>query len=98
MKFVVALAHPAVFLSFMAVSMLLWMPFGVGYYDSPLDSRVTRIAIRAFAYGFVVLALVGCVSALRPRLVVNRLVVASLALVVALLGVGAMLWWLHQRA
>ena len=80
-----------------AATIILWMPFGLGYYDWPWEEPGARLSMAAFVLGVPLYAAVGCVSALVPRPSTFRLVVASGALVVGVVGVLAMFHWLKTH-
>jgi hypothetical protein len=80
-----------------AATILLWMPFGLGYYDWAWERPTARLSMAAFALGVPLCGALGCVSALVPRPSTFRLLVAFCALVVGVIGLLAMFHWLRTH-
>lgn len=78
----------------LAATILLWMPFGTGYYDWPWEKPAARIAMVAFALGVPIYAAIGCVLATVPKPSPFRLGIAACALLAGLYGAMGMLNWL----
>ena len=76
-----------------AISVLLWMPFGMGYYGWPWERVSFRILIQVVAFAFVVFSGGGLLFALRADRKVFRLVTGIVALLVTAYGVFALYSW-----
>jgi hypothetical protein len=96
MKILQTVTHPMILIVLAAISALLWMPFGIGYYEWPWKNLSMRALIQGFAIGFVLLAIMGCVISARPQLSVGRLAVSVLSAIVALYCLFAMYHWMGR--
>ena len=75
----------------MLASVILWMPFGMGYYGWPWQRQAWRVVLYAFVFALPIGASVGCFAAFRGGFSFRRFCVPFLALLSGLLGVLAML-------
>jgi hypothetical protein len=96
MKSLRILTHPAVLIFLTVLSAILWMPFGIGYYDWPWQNRSMRFFIHFFVFGFMILAAISCIRAFRPKFLIVQFIISSLSLFVSLFGVFAMYWWVNK--
>ena len=87
--------HPAGMGLALAATIVLWMPFGMGYYGWPWERPAARLAMAAFALGVPLYAAIGCAAAAGPKPSPFRLGVAACTLLPGLCGALAMLHWLR---
>lgn len=99
MSMVMRLArHPAAISVLIAASLtsfLLWMPFGLGYYDFPWGNPHAVGLLATFVFTFPIACSLSSIGSLSPRFMPVRFVMSLPALLVSLHGVLHMLhWWL----
>lgn len=86
------ISHPLVLVLASAVSTVLWMPFGLGYYDFPWDNWIARLSLQSFAIGFPLLAGYSSVKSLRTHSFGVGLV-AFVSLIIGTYGCLQMIYW-----
>ena len=74
------------------VSILLWMPFGMGYYDFPWDRIEARIGIQVFAFCFIVFSLVLLIHYISNEKLIG-IGFSMLSLIVSLWSIFALYSW-----
>lgn len=88
--------HPVSLVSATSISVILWMPFGLGYYDFPWDRPLAVLLLLTFVVAFPTSAAAAIVRSCRPRFLPLRFVVAVLSLPVGICGLIHMLvWWIR---
>jgi hypothetical protein len=87
------MTHPLALWLIVAVSVVLWMPFGMGYYGWPWEQIFYRVLIQVVAFSFVVLSGVGLFLAFRAERKAFRVVTGIIALLVTVFGVLALYGW-----
>jgi hypothetical protein len=85
--------HPACLSLAAVASIILWMPFGMGYYGWPWHSASMRLMLACFVYSLPLIAVVGIIGAFTPSFSVVRALVSIGTLLVALFGIFAMCSW-----
>lgn len=88
-------AHPVFLVLASALSILLWMPFGVGYYGWPWKDSAARWLLEVFVLTFPISAVIAFVMSIVPQFSAGRFVMALLSLIVAMHGVLAMYHWIN---
>jgi hypothetical protein len=94
-RFLRIVAHPVPLALASVLSVFLWMPFGIGYYEWPWQNRLGRWLLEAFVFALPISALIACVLSIVPRFSAGRLTLALLSLVIGMFGVFAMLHWIN---
>jgi hypothetical protein len=89
-----SLTHPIGLGLVTAISIILWVPFGYGYYGWAWEKPVARAAMQTFVFFIPLYAVVGCAAAISPRFCRGRLTGALFALLAGLYGVMSMSYWL----
>lgn len=88
--------HPVTLVLGMLLSIVLWMPFGMGYYGWPWGGFGWRIVLYTFVFIFPLLALGGCIGAISGKFFLFRFLVSISALLIGLVGMCAMLNWMAR--
>ena len=87
-----AIVLPSVVAIMCLVTILLWMPFGIGYYDFPWRSMGARIGVQIFALSFVCLSLLLVVKyCARGKLL--GIGFGTLSVIVSIWGVFSLYSW-----
>lgn len=95
-QFARALVHPVSLVSASVISVILWMPFGLGYYDFSWDQPLAVLLLLTFVVAFPTSAAAAVARSCRPRFLPLRFFVAVLSLPVGLYGLFHMLvWWIR---
>lgn len=89
------LTHPAWLLLASVTSILLWMPFGFGYYPFPWDSTTAVCLLLIFVALFPACAALSLARSYWPKFSLFRFILSTLFLLVSLLGLAHMLHWWH---
>jgi len=90
------LSHPAFLLLIIAACILLWMPFGMGYYGWPWEDKIGEIGIQVIAFAFLFIAAIALFGSLRPNVRTLRLILSVVALLVSLWGLLALYHWKNR--
>jgi len=88
-----AATHPTCLSLAAVASVILWMPFGMGYYGWPWESASMRLLLACFVYGLPIVAAVGIIASFTPSLSILRVFISIATLLIALFGIGAMSSW-----
>ena len=80
------------------VSVILWMPFGFGYYDFPWGTPFAVCLLIVFVIGFPMAAALACVRSLEPQFAPIRFTIALASLFIGLFGLFHMLNWITRFA
>lgn len=91
--FIRALAHPLLLLVASLASIVLWIPYGFGYYEYPWRNRLARWSLQLFAIAFPLLAGVSIANSIKNRSFGPGFVVAILSLVIGSFGCFSMAVW-----
>ncbi len=87
------ITHPLLLLLANAINVVLWMPFGMGYYGWRWEAAAMRWLIESFVLAFVAISLLGCIVGWWPRIRPGRLVVSVPSLVLSLWGALVLRSW-----
>jgi len=87
------LVHPVVIGLIIAISVFLWMPFGVGYSEWPWGSKFWRAMIQIICLSFIIISALATIMNLCPYIRSVRLCFSILALLVSLYGILALYSW-----
>jgi hypothetical protein len=77
-------------------SVLLWVPFGMGFYGWPWQYLGWRVALYCFVFAFPVGSAAGCIAAFRGGFSYRRFALPFVALIVGIFGMVCMLDWLTR--
>jgi hypothetical protein len=91
--FVRKLNHPVLLVAITLVCVVMWMPFGMGYYGWPWEDKIGRIGIQVGAFSFLIIAATAIVASVIPEIRILRLALSILALVASLYGLFALYSW-----
>ncbi len=87
------ISHPAVLSFATVISIILGMPFGLGYSDFPYANLIAVVLLMAFSFSFPLAALSGCVNSYLPEFRPLRFCISLFALQIACLGLFHCLNW-----
>lgn len=87
------IGHPVVLAACLILSVLLWMPFGFGYYGWPYRNAFMRYALYWFVWAYPICCLASLVAACAPRMRIGRVILALFCLWVAARGVQVLRSW-----
>ena len=76
------------------ISIILWMPYGFGYYDFPWNNPLAVCLLVVFVVGFPISAAVACFRSLEPDFLPIRFTVALGSVLIGLFGLFHMLNWM----
>ena len=93
-QFIRFILHPAVLGLASVASIILWMPFGFGYYDFPWNNLAARGALLAIAIGFPLAAGYSCVQSFLTDSSAIRFAVGLLSFLIGLYGSFQMTAWM----
>ena len=85
--------HPVVLAAAAAASVVLWMPYGFGYYDWPWRNPAARWLLQLFAIGFPLSAAYALKMCSENKAGRFRIGVVTTSLFVAIWGMWSMLTW-----
>lgn len=88
--------HPVMLILGSLVSIVLWMPFGFGYYDFPWQQWVAVIALFAFVVAFACSAVVALDRACYPQFSPLQFAILIVPFLIGMHGLFQMLrWWIY---
>ena len=90
------ITHPVGLGLAIMVSIILWMPFGMGYYGYPWEVDSARWKLSLLVKAFPYWATTACLLSLFPRERPLRFFVAAAALCISLFGVKTMTDWIPR--
>lgn len=91
--FIRVLSHPLLLLVASLASIVLWIPYGFGYYEYPWTNRLARWSLQLFAVAFPMLAGVSIAHSIKTRSFGLGFVMAILSLMIGSFGCFAMAEW-----